>query len=86
MVQRNVIPLYCPTVESQTAIAAAATALGFRVEKLPPDDQAERHGLSLHKHGTPNDVDDMVRPLFELALEHGAEYDGWGAPVVKAGD
>ena len=40
----------------------------------PPEFANKRgtYGVSLHMSGAPNEIDDVVWPLFELAKEHGA--------------
>ena len=50
-------------------------------EESPRMDQGELR-LEFFKAGTPAGIDDITMPLFEAALKHGGEYDGWGCIVV----
>jgi regulator of RNase E activity RraB len=67
--------------EAPAALVEALKGLGFEVNDL---------GTSLEctkLHDTRLDsVHDLVMTLVDLADEHDAAYDGWGAPALKASD
>ena len=74
--------IVCPDTAIQTRIAASAAAIGFRCKTYSISQQGS-YAVSLHKHGVPDDIDDIMWPLFQLAEQQGAVYDGWDARVVK---
>ncbi len=72
--------LYFEDAARRDAFAAAATAKGFQVEPTQ-----EGIGAHLVRRDSVDlgHVHDVVMVLRALAQEHGGDYDGWGAPVVK---
>ncbi|MBX3125820.1 MAG: DUF695 domain-containing protein [Polyangiaceae bacterium] len=68
------------------AFLSAARALGFDAQEGATDDGAALpYGAALvRKDKVELDaIHEVVMTVLELAEEHGGEYDGWGAPIVK---
>lgn len=70
--------IIAPDQTSQKAIAKRAEEMGFDVE-APEGDADEGYFLVLTADGVPDDIDEIIWPLFNLCEEFGAEYDGWEA-------
>ncbi|NNC37886.1 MAG: DUF695 domain-containing protein [Acidimicrobiales bacterium] len=45
-----------------------------------------KHMIEFERVDIPNDIDTIVKPLFDKALELSGEYDGWASIVVKRED
>ncbi len=72
---------------ARDAFVSDAKALGFAVRALAePDEKSTRHGVQLWRKDVPSfpEIDDVTRPLLELAAQHGGEYDGWETQVLSA--
>lgn len=77
---------YFRTARDADAFATAAVALGFTVKgRGEPTDTHDEFGVHLSREDTPgfDQIDAIALPLFELALEHDGEYDGWECEVVE---
>lgn len=77
---------YFPDARGRDAFVAAAHRLGFATRVVfDPDDEDPRYGAQIWRADIPSlaGIDDITLPLFELALEHGGEYDGWESVVVS---
>ena len=76
---------YFVDAESLNAYVVEARQLGFKVREIrAPDDTCERHCAQLWRLDAPafDSIDEITRPLFDLAARHGGEYDGWETFVV----
>lgn len=78
---------YFPEAGSAQAYATEAIGLGFQVRAItPPDESSSRHCVQFWRTDLPSygDIDDVTRPLYELAIKHGGDYDGWETFVIAA--
>jgi regulator of RNase E activity RraB len=67
--------------EAPAALVGALKGLGFDVNDLGESLECTKvHPVELEH------VHEIVMALVELADQHDAAYDGWGAPVTKPGD
>ncbi len=73
--------IVCADAATQATIATEGTTLGFRTVSSLVNE--ERYGVELSQEGIPDNIDDIMWPLFELAQKHDVSYDGWGAVMVK---
>ena len=77
---------YFSDAKALNAYAADAQKLGFNVRELiHPDQNSARHCAQLWRLDTPayDSIDGITLPLFNMAVTHGGEYDGWESVVVK---
>ncbi|MES3024777.1 MAG: DUF695 domain-containing protein [Pseudomonadota bacterium] len=75
---------YFPDVASADAFLADVEALGFQLRrKALLDDGPSRHGLQVFRIDVPSEseIDAVTLPIYEAALRHGGEYDGWECRV-----
>ena len=76
---------YFPDPRGRDAFLAAAHQLGFATRVLSnPDDEDPRYGAQVWRADVPSfaGIDGITLPLFNLAQEHGGEYDGWESVTV----
>jgi regulator of RNase E activity RraB len=74
-----------PDANKRNAFVAEALQLGFSIRALSaPDENRDQYSAQLWRADVPtyNNIDDVTLPLFNLAIEHGGEYDGWESVVV----
>jgi regulator of RNase E activity RraB len=80
--------VYFPDKAGRDAFVAAVEAQGFEAEATE-ETEAEP---SLGAHVVRTDavelhhIHQVAMELIELASTHGGDYDGWGCPVMKAGE
>jgi regulator of RNase E activity RraB len=74
---------YFPDQQSCDAFEAFVRAEGFSVSQPGARRPDGSFGLVFSKTGIPDNIDSITLPLFQDALDHGGEYDGWGCPVVS---
>ncbi len=75
---------YFQSKEPADAFIAEVLALGFLVRSRPVSDQGTlRFGAQIWRLDVPSygNIDDVTLPLFQAALRHGGQYDGWECPI-----
>lgn len=75
---------YFQSPEAVDAYLEDVTADGFEVRGRPISDEGTlRFGAQVCRIDTPSydKIDGVTLPLFEAALRHGGQYDGWECPV-----
>jgi hypothetical protein len=79
---------YFTSAAARETFLLDAGRLGFSVRTLYSPDDAGKFGARVWRSDVPgmNTIDDITRPLYELALEHGGNYDGWETSLEKSGD
>jgi hypothetical protein len=76
---------YFPDALAADAYLAEAEALGFHLRtRTVSDSGALRHGVQVWGVDVPShqNIDDVTIPLFEAAVRHKGDYDGWECEVV----
>jgi hypothetical protein len=78
--------IYFEGARGRDAFAAAARAKGFVAEPTDEGSRKRPHGVHLVRNDPValGHIHDVVMELSKLAEDHGGDYDGWGAPIVKA--
>jgi regulator of RNase E activity RraB len=72
---------------ARDAFVRDAERLGFAVRAITgPGETSSRCSVQLWRGDVPSfpGIDDVTRPLLELAAKHGGEYDGWETQVLSA--
>jgi regulator of RNase E activity RraB len=79
--------VYFADVLDRDAFVVAASERGFAVRSLSesPSSDDRRYCVQLWRSDTPSfdAIDDIAMPLFDLAIKHNGDYDGWESIVVK---
>jgi regulator of RNase E activity RraB len=76
---------YFANVDSRDAFVTEIAKLGFAVRSLSESSGDRRYCAQLWRADIPSldAIDRVTLPLFDLAVKHGGEYDGWESIVVK---
>ena len=75
---------YFPSPEAVDAYIMEVSTQGFKVRNRPVIDKGTlRFGAQIWRLDTPSfsNIDAVTLPLFEAALRHDGQYDGWECPV-----
>lgn len=64
------------------AFSEFVVQLGYTISEGSPTRYEGEICLEFSNVGKPAEIDDVTIPLFEAALAHGGEFDGWGCNVV----
>jgi uncharacterized protein (TIGR01619 family) len=80
---------YFTTDKNRSEFVAQVTKFGFKIVSLT-ESQSDEHTIKYLAHiskfdlPSSDNIDNIVLPIFYLAIEHNGEYDGWGTAVVKS--
>jgi len=75
---------YFQSTKAVDAYIAEVSMQGFKVRNRSVSDEGTlRFGAQIWRLDTPSygNIDSVALPLFEAALRHGGQYDGWECPV-----
>jgi Family of unknown function (DUF695)/Regulator of ribonuclease activity B len=76
---------YFPNASARASFVERALRLGFRLRSMSePAKAGDQYGVRLYRIDVParESIDDVTISLFQLAAEHGGEYDGWETQVI----
>ena len=76
--------LYFATAEGRDRFIGAAKELGFAIDGTEEREEEPRFVAQLYRDDSVelDHIHDVVMQLWELAVSHGGDYDGWETPVV----
>lgn len=76
---------YFPTSFARATFIQNSMKNGFRVRNmLEPDSQGDDFGVTIFRQDVPapDELDDVILILFDLAQEAGGRYDGWETQIL----
>lgn len=75
-----------PDAPARDAFVAGARTLGFAVRNTTTDDAGATFWAQVYRHDIPAmaDIDQVIQPMYELAVACNGTYDGWESVVVRA--
>jgi len=74
---------YFPDQKTCNSFEAFVRSEGFSVARPGARREDGSYGLEFSKTGIPDNIESITLPLFQYAMDHGGEYDGWGCVVVS---